>query len=99
VKAVSVVMDGKRDHERESRRADSCNNNRSNARSKHSGRAMIRTLFLSPRGIKSGVNRPANYPVRTFIFTEGDRRSGYWPLRIRWTAIDPPSTRKSVPVT
>ena len=28
--------------------------------------AMIRTLFLSPREIKSGVNRPAGYPVRTF---------------------------------
>jgi len=28
--------------------------------------AMIRTLFLSPREIKSGVNRPANYPFRTF---------------------------------
>jgi len=28
--------------------------------------AMIRTLFLSPREIKGGVNRPAGYPVRTF---------------------------------
>jgi 3-hydroxyacyl-CoA dehydrogenase/enoyl-CoA hydratase/3-hydroxybutyryl-CoA epimerase len=28
--------------------------------------AMIRTLFLSPREIKSGVNRPQGHPVRTF---------------------------------
>jgi 3-hydroxyacyl-CoA dehydrogenase len=28
--------------------------------------AMIRTLFLSPREIKSGVNRPHGHPVRTF---------------------------------
>ncbi|GAA0333383.1 3-hydroxyacyl-CoA dehydrogenase NAD-binding domain-containing protein [Sphingomonas oligophenolica] len=28
--------------------------------------AMIRTLFLSPREIKSGANRPAGHPVKTF---------------------------------